>query len=551
MGFFNNGKKKRQQQQYEEVMAGMRAPQIPENAPSWFAAGAVDMPSQSIFTDSMVFANSWINVEVAAVFVGNRIPKPCDKCEDEDSCKSCGKRPDNYLKAMAANADGDYLVWNLVRDQRSQDMRLCNGIFTFFDTSVYASFDTEDGFNFSSQHMVPVRIGSIKVADQGDGSGKLFIADAFATVDGNDFIASAEVQPGDYVVVVFLGYSNTGDLAPMALGAFGKEYEDQLDELLAKSPALNNEIRGIIAGSPDGTVFARMGNHQEHYAEINSNFPASEGDISWDIQLRFEDDPEAMVQMVRNELILDNYLAIIYALNLRGKQTLALQIIDHLESDFAPTMDKYLKDDIAVMRKLEPGFTLPAFHCSRTAIALFAEGNRFRAQGEPEIALDCFLDSSLAGNPNALGSFTWQLLLTGECQEAIDGFEQAKKAAIDGYRSGKTRMSFFHRESINYEIANAESNYALCKLAVGAELGEAIAIWEPNLPSGHTETRFFLAMAQHKVGDFQGRDTSLAGMSADQWSQMKDEMKEMSRNAKGFFQSWCGEGADFIKQFRR
>jgi hypothetical protein len=58
-------------------------------------------------------------------------------------------------------------------------------------------------------------------------------------------------------------------------------------------------------------------------------------------------------------------------------------------------------------------------------------------------------------------------------------------------------------------------------------------------------------MAQHKVGEFEGRDSSLAGMSADQWSEMKDEMKEMSRNAKGFFRSWCGEGADFIKQLNR
>ena len=40
-------------------------------------------------------------------------------------------------------------------------------------------------------------------------------------------------------------------------------------------------------------------------------------------------------------------------------------------------------------------------------------------------------------------------------------------------------------------------------------------------------------------------------MSADQWIEMKDEMKDMSGNAKGFFQSWCGEGADFIKQFNR
>ena len=58
-------------------------------------------------------------------------------------------------------------------------------------------------------------------------------------------------------------------------------------------------------------------------------------------------------------------------------------------------------------------------------------------------------------------------------------------------------------------------------------------------------------VAQHKVGEFEGRDATLRGMTDQQWSEMKDEMKDMSRNAKGFFQSWCSEGADFLKQFRR
>jgi hypothetical protein len=58
-------------------------------------------------------------------------------------------------------------------------------------------------------------------------------------------------------------------------------------------------------------------------------------------------------------------------------------------------------------------------------------------------------------------------------------------------------------------------------------------------------------MAQHKVGEFEGRDATLAGMLDEQWSAMKDEMKDMSRKAKGLFQSWCAEGAEFLKQFKR
>jgi hypothetical protein len=548
MAFFDNSKKKKK---IDDVMASMHAPEIPSDQPDWFTKGAVDMPSLSIFSDSLVEANSWINVEVAAVYVGNRIPPQCDKCDDKSSCRACGKSPKNYLKAMAANADGDYLVWTLVRDRRSQDMRLSDGIFSFFDTSVYSSFDTDRGFSFQSQKMVPVRMGTITVGDTGDGSARLFIADAFAAVDSNDFITGVDVHPGDYDVVAWIGYTSSGELAPMAIGAFGVGFADQLDEALANSPAMTDEIRGIIEGAPDGTVFARFGNHQDHYAEINRDFPANNGDISWLFQLRFESDPDAMLEMVKSDFGIDDFIIAAYALNMRGKKTFSLQLLDILEKKFGKELGEYQRRDAQTIRSLEPGFTPQAYHCSRMGIALQSEGDRFSQEGEMDIALDCYIDAAMMGNPNALGSFTWHLLLAGNCQEAIDGFEQTKAQAIDAFRKGKMKASDFAMKTVWLEIANAESNYALAKLGAGATLGEAIAIWEPNVETGHTETRFFLAMAQHKVGEFEGRDATLAGMLDDQWSEMKEEMKDMSRNAQGFFKSWCAEGTDFVKQFKR
>jgi hypothetical protein len=548
MAFFDNSKKKKKA---EEILASMNAPEIPANQPDWFVKGAVDMPSLSIFTESLVEANSWFNVEVAAVYVGNRIPPQCDKCDDVNVCNACGKSPKNYLKAMSANADGDYLVWTLVRDRRSQDMRVSDGIFTFFDTSVYSTFDTDRGFSFQSQKMVPVRMGTITVGDTGDGSGRLFIADAFAAVDSNDFITGVDVHPGDYDVVAWIGYTSSGEIAPMALGAIGAGFPDQLEEALVNTPGMTDEIRGIIEGSPDGTVFARIGNHQDHYAEINRDFPANNGDISWLFQLRIESDPDATLEMVKNDFGIDDLLVGAYALNMRGKRTLSLQLLDILDEKFGKELGEYQRRDAQTIRSIEAGFTPQAFHCSRMGIASQSEGDRFSQEGEMELALDCYLDSAMMGNPNALGSFTWHLLLAGKCQEAIDGFEQAKVQAIDAFRQGKMKANDFAMKTVWLEIANAESNYALAKLGAGAKLGEAIAIWEPNLETGHTETRFFLAMAQHKVGEFEGRDATLAGMVDDQWSEMKDEMKEMSRNANGFFKSWCAEGIDFVKQFKR
>ncbi|MEY2837421.1 MAG: hypothetical protein RLZ46_803, partial [Actinomycetota bacterium] len=180
-------------------------PEIPDTRPDWFDKSALDMTSLSIFKNCAVMANSWINVEVAAVFIGTRIPPQCSDCDDAGSCNKCGKAPENYLKMMSANQDADWLIWNLTKSERSQDMKVQDGIFAFFDPSVYETFNTDRGFTFTSQKMVPVLAGSLTIADTGDGSGRLFIADAFATVDCDDFITGVDVLPGEYKIVAWIG----------------------------------------------------------------------------------------------------------------------------------------------------------------------------------------------------------------------------------------------------------------------------------------------------------------------------------------------------------
>ena len=548
MAFFDNSKKKKK---VDEVMASMHAPQIPANLPDWFVKGAVDMPALSIFAKSEVLANSWINVEVAAVFVGNRIPLQCSECDDATSCKKCGKAPSNYLKMMSANQDSDFLVWNLSRSERSRDMKVQDGIFSFFDTSVYATFNTAFQFLFESQKMVPVRVGSIEVADVGDGSGRLFIADAFATIDSDDYITGVDVLPGEYQVVAWIGYTSQGELAPMAVGAFGPELHEDLARDIAGAPAINAELRGIIEGSPDGTVFARMGNHQDHYADVNRDFPFNDGDISWHMQRILEVNEEDFYSRAENDFEIDDCLVSAYAFHIRGKKSASNRMLDLVEKKFGSSLSSAQRQDAVTMRALPTGIPPQVFHCSRLGIALQTQAIRESSEGKTDEALASFFQSAMFGNPNALGSYTWTHLLAGNCQAAVDGHEKAKSKCIDPYRNGVLTVSAFHEPTLLSEMANCDSNYALSLLGIGAKLGEAIAIWEPNLETGHTETRFFLAMAQHKVGEYEGRDATLRGMSDEQWSAMKDEMKDMSRNAKGFFQSWCAEGADFLREFKK
>jgi len=342
MAFFDNSKKKKK---VDEVMASMHAPQIPAEQPDWFVKGAVDMPSLSIFNKCAVLANSWINVEVAAVYVGSRIPVQCSQCDDATSCTTCGKGPKNYLKAMSANADGDYLIWNLSRSVRSRDMRVQDGIFAFFDHSIYSTFNTAFQFIFESQKMVPVRVGSIDVTDTGDGSGRLFMADAFATIDSDDYITGVDVLPGEYQVVAWIGYTSSGELAPMAMGAFGPELHEDLARDIASAPVINAELRGIIEGSPDGMVFARMGNNQDHYADINRDFPFNQGDMTWHLQRMLETNEEEFYKRLDNEFVVEDCVFSAYAFHVRGKKSASNRAIDVLEKKFGSELSDAQRRD--------------------------------------------------------------------------------------------------------------------------------------------------------------------------------------------------------------
>jgi hypothetical protein len=337
----------------------------------------------------------------------------------------------------------------------------------------------------------------------------------------------------------------------MAMGAFGPELHEDLARDIASAPAINAELRGIIEGSPDGMVFARMGNHQDHYADINRDFPFNQGDMTWHLQRMLETNEEEFYKRLENEFVVEDCVFSAYAFHVRGKKSASNRAIDVLERKFGSTLSDAQRRDAVNLRALPAGIPPQSFHCSRLGLAFQNQADRESSQGNEDAALASYLQAAMYGNPNALGSFTWHHLLAGNCQAAIDGYDKAKSKCIEPYRNGVMKSSAFHQGILASEMANCDSNYALSRLGAGAKLGEAIAIWEPNLDSGHTETRFFLAMAQHKVGEFEGRDVTLRGMSDEQWSEMKDEMKDMSRNAKGFFQSWCAEGAEFLKQFKR
>jgi hypothetical protein len=358
MGLFGK-KKKKEEVTWDDIQASMQTPRIPEDQAEWFIKNKRSLAdSQSVTNTLAAFPNSWINVETASVFISNRIPPACEKCEESNECPECGKSKSNFLFMMTANQDSDWLVWELARN-RSSD--LPDGLLVIFDPSVYSSFDAQNGLKFIAQDMAPIQIGTLLVDAIVSDQGMIHIADKYATQDSDFFISGSRVKAGEYQVVAWMGYNNVGDLTPTALGVYGRAFSDDLSKDLKLSEEAPTEIKQLIFNAEN--VLARMGNHQEEYADINASFYDENSPYerfishSWSNQLIVEgqDKEQFFIWLMEMEMEVGARLAVLDGLRIRGKQSLALSYVDKIESKFQNVLTDRDRFTIEKMRTLPAG----------------------------------------------------------------------------------------------------------------------------------------------------------------------------------------------------
>jgi hypothetical protein len=190
----------------------------------------------------------------------------------------------------------------------------------------------------------------------------LHCADKFATVDSDYFIAGMRVPSGSYTVVSWIGFSSMGELCPMAMGVYGAAFSEDLESDIAVTEIAPEEISRCVKNSINDTVLARMGNNQEHYAQVNASFYNQEDptqnfkSVSWAYQLAVENDKEGFFKEVLEfDMLPAARLSVADSLRIRGKQSLALELVDLIEEQEASKLTKRDNWIISHMRSNQPG----------------------------------------------------------------------------------------------------------------------------------------------------------------------------------------------------
>lgn len=342
------------------------APAIPAEKDKWLSDNQINFPPTSLFgVSSETVPDAWFNVEVAALMVSTRIPPKCSKCDEKDECSGCKKSPSNFIKIMTANADGDYLGWAMASNLELASKLACDGYFVSFDKSIDRTFTkSNEELKFKSQPLAPILVSTLDVKPYAKGVGMLHIGDAFATIDGSDFISGIKVEAGKYAVVAWIGYTSTGDIAPMGMTILGKAFLDNLDFKIANISKVPKNISDSIYGSASGSVLARMGANLGALAEENANYYSAEDPItayiseSWAIQYSVHNDRKEFDAFLDESFEageIGQLLAVVDSLRIRGQQKLAMDILKKIEVKFKNELDDSHKMFIRVFKKLPAG----------------------------------------------------------------------------------------------------------------------------------------------------------------------------------------------------
>lgn len=357
MGLF--GKKKADENSLDEIQAKINAPKIPDVLPDWYAANKRSLIDTGMLRSSgEVIQSSWINVETAAISISNQIPVPCDKCEGRQTCKICGRGGSNSIFVSTANADGDYLVWEMYNSPDSFNQQIADGFLILFDQSVYPTIRAEDKFTFQSQALAPVILGEIQVKNYVRESGMIHLMDAFASIDSDFYIAGARAKSGPFKVVAWIGYTNFGRLAPLAVTVTGASYANVFENDTKVTAPIPSDLRKLAFNSEE--VLGRMGENQDHYAEVNREIysdPESSLSflsISWILQNAIKGRPEEALKTILSADA-PNALAAIDGLRIRGQLSFVLKALNEVEKKFVGKLTDRDKLLINLIRKTPAG----------------------------------------------------------------------------------------------------------------------------------------------------------------------------------------------------
>jgi len=525
----------------------------PEQIRRWFMRARGSLPQQVWDSSISQYFNTrnLYNVEGGSAGIATRYFRECPESCTPDSvtveCPHCGRNPRTLQQVASGDGDGVYPVLALFE----QDDAV--GAITVFKDALddLGAVNTPlgDGRVLNACRVgvgstlgqllsatAPLVLGTLEVTD------RLLFSDAGRSIDDRDVTVVVGAPAGQYVVVAWvsqpLRYYDTA-LRPLALAAVTGSLRAAVLDCV---PALSDdERRSLIAqmwGDPQLLVNShiasvRVGVAQANYDEDGESDP--DRALSWLLQLaEFED--AGTYEILQSKGPFDDA----YLRRLLADRGIMNPMMPWRRQpgggDSDHTATKVLSNTVEadLIARVEAG----------DIFAWNDLGYQLVHQGHLEEGLEWLARSACAGVPGAMATYSWTLLLRDQPERAIALFDRAQPA-----------MEEFVQRSIGQgevgaiapgQLANARSNIALSRLALGGTVQEALDVWSRGRWFGHVESKFYPAIVALRDGRRSDAEAMAETLTASERTEIVRTLHEVIDQGSGWFASWCREGLSIL-----
>ena len=154
--------------------------------------------------------------------------------------------------------------------------------------------------------------------------------------------------------------------------------------------------------------------------------------------------------------------------------------------------------------------------------------------------------SARQGVPWALATHSWQLLSSGDFARAVAFGDEVMDACVQFVwdNADDPEIGPYCPE----QLANAESNLALCRLALGGDPHTAVDTWDRGAQVGHVESMFYPAIVAHRAGRGDEARRIAQALEGDTRDELLATLREGVSDGGPWFADWCRDGLTIMGQ---
>jgi len=186
------------------------------------------------------------------------------------------------------------------------------------------------------------------------------------------------------------------------------------------------------------------------------------------------------------------------------------------------------------------------------------EGYKLLNSGNKVEGLKLIREAALNGQPNALSTLIWHLVIDDQIKSAIKDYEIAISKTVQWIASEKSRIDKLWFASARdksmlidhyqYQVANSKSNIALAYLALGKE-DIATNLWNEAAEShGHIEARFYPIFHLCKSNPNASIGVLKNSFTKQELQSLIEDLVQASTLGNGWFSRWAKSGIEVLKK---